>query len=228
MFKRIPMGLAALTFFNMEETQGVQLAKHRRHHDRTYAGLESIPNCTSYECKNNQAVLGYAGLVQTGFIGDPVMQSLAQDDNVNHSDPPFNSADGHYGMDTAAYPLAQTASIPACTSFECQKGTAAAPLMQVSSDSIPACTSFECQKGTAAAPLMQVSSSSDPICSSYHYPNCFPANAKEQKDDRVVYNADHDYPLDDDIVTSVTNMNKQEVIHKHKFTLPDAANVQLI
>jgi len=33
----------------------------------------------------------------------------------------------------------------------------------------------------------------------------------------VVYNVNHDYPLEGDIVTSLKNLDVQEKKHKHKF-----------
>ena len=164
MFKKIPMGLAALTFIS-GEAKAMKLSKHKHHRytDHTLSALsaESVPNCNSYECNNNKAVLGYEGLIQTG--DEP--QHLS----TQGSDPAWNSLGG-YSTNTAAYPLAQvsSSSIPACNSYqhankECEVATAAAPLMQVSSSSIPACNSYqhankECEVATAAAPLMQVSS----------------------------------------------------------------------
>lgn len=66
--------------------------------------------------------------------------------------------------------LSQKESIPACTSFECKKASAAdeydmptdngnnewqargkaAKYAQIQRESVPACTSFECKKGSAA------------------------------------------------------------------------------
>jgi len=122
MFKRMPMGLAALTFFTVGDAQAVHLGKHKhhRHHDKSLASLsaDSVPNCTSYQCKNNMATLGYSGLLQTKFIDF--------NDQESNSDPAWNSADG-YQIETAAYPLAQISSIskPACNSADgCQTGTA--------------------------------------------------------------------------------------------------------
>jgi hypothetical protein len=67
MFKKIPMGLAALTFFTVGDAEAVQLShkKHHKHHSHSLTGLgeSSVPNCTSYECKNNQVTIGYAGLL---------------------------------------------------------------------------------------------------------------------------------------------------------------------
>jgi len=76
------MGLAALTFFTVGDAEAIQHKKHHRHHNQSLAALseKSVPNCTSYECRNNQATIGYAGLAQ--------------------SDPAWNSADG-YTMDSA-------------------------------------------------------------------------------------------------------------------------------
>jgi len=73
MFKRIPMGLVALTFFAVGDAEAVKLGKqnkHHRHADKTLTSLsrESVPNCNSYRCDNNMATLGYSGLVQTNFI----------------------------------------------------------------------------------------------------------------------------------------------------------------
>ena len=47
MFKKLPMGMAALTFFKVGDCEAIQ--------------LKSVPNCTSYECHNNMVTIGYAG-----------------------------------------------------------------------------------------------------------------------------------------------------------------------
>jgi hypothetical protein len=71
MFKQIPMGLAALTFFSAggaaiklssfedsewnPDMEAVQVASQ----------MGSRPNCTSYECRNNMSTLGYDGAMLT-------------------------------------------------------------------------------------------------------------------------------------------------------------------
>jgi hypothetical protein len=87
----------------------------------------------------------------------------------------------------------QIQSIPACNSHQyhgkgCEKETAAAPLMQISSDSIPACNSYQynekkCETKTAAAPLMQVNSESIPACTSFE---CKKRDASQVIDENAV------------------------------------------
>ena len=160
MFSKVQLSLAVAALVGNTSALSLTHKKHHRHHEHNLAGVSSmsVPNCTSYECRNNQATIGYAGLAQ-----------FPQRLYSKQSDPNWNSASG-YEETTAAYPfhlepkdsLAQ--SIPACNSHQyhegkCEKETAAAPLMQV--NSIPACNSYQfhegkCEKETAAAPLMQV------------------------------------------------------------------------
>ena len=69
--------------------------------------------------------------------------------------------------ETAAAPLMQTASIPACNSFECHPKETVAPPGYAQTDSIPACNSFECHPKETAAPPGYVQSNSIPACNSF-------------------------------------------------------------
>jgi hypothetical protein len=138
MFKKTTLGLSALTLYSVGAIS-LESTKHHKHHrhNHSLAGLnaESVPNCTSYECRNNQVTIGYAGPQPAASLA----QQIPTNFNAQGSDPSWNSDKG-YNYNTAAYPfhlepkenLAQ--SIPACNSYqhskkECEKETAAAPLM---------------------------------------------------------------------------------------------------
>lgn len=123
--------------------------------------LESIPACTSVECKKDTAsYLDYQDVITA--------HSSYQDAGIVNK--VIDAFDGST--------LIQTGSVPACTSLGCKKDTMAKPprdtnpttdnwgkmdsdwgishakntaeLIQLDSSSIPTCTSFECFTGTAA------------------------------------------------------------------------------
>ena len=53
MINKIPVSIAVLTFISGSQAVSTK-RHHRKHHERTLAATQSVPNCTSYECKNNR------------------------------------------------------------------------------------------------------------------------------------------------------------------------------
>ncbi len=66
MFSKVQLSLAVAVLIGDASAVSLTHKKHHKHVEHSLTGVNSmsVPNCTSYECRNNQSTIGYAGLSQ--------------------------------------------------------------------------------------------------------------------------------------------------------------------